>query len=101
MAKPLIGVSPDLKPKLKRGDAHLLYSAYVSMIARAGGLPLILPFVGGREDARELLERIDGLVLTGGDDIDPAYFGQAPRHPESIAPRERTESDLALARIAA
>src|SRR6266850_609402 len=101
MAKPLIGITPDLKAKLKRGDAHLLYNSYVDLIVSAGGLPVILPIVGAREEARELLERLDGLVLTGGDDIDPSYFGQAARHMGSISPRERTDSDLAFARVAA
>jgi putative glutamine amidotransferase len=47
-----------------------------------------------------VLERVDGLMLTGGADIDPTHYGQSARHPDMIAPRERTESDFAYAREA-
>src|SRR5437867_2203665 len=100
MSKPLIGICPNLKSGQPFGDAYFLYSLYTSLISQNGALPVILPLVGSREEARELLERVEGLVLTGGADIDPKHYGQAARHPERLAPRERTASDFAYAREA-
>ena len=98
MAKPLIGICPSVRRTQLFGDAHFLYSRYVSLVAGGGGLPVILPVVATREEARELLERVDGLLLTGGNDIDPAEYGQAARRPDQVGPRERTISDFAYAR---
>jgi putative glutamine amidotransferase len=57
--------------------AVLLQAAYAEQIAAAGGIPVLLPPVPGIGGA---IERLDGLVLTGGGDIDPAAYG-AEQHP--------------------
>ena len=49
---------------------------YVTAVERAGGLPLILPIVSGEDTAKELLERVDGVLFSGGSDIDPLLFGE-------------------------
>ena len=100
MPKPLVGICPSLRRTQAFGDAHFLYSRYVAMVAGNGALPVILPVVATREEARELLERVDGLMLTGGTDIDPAHYGQTARRPDQIGPRELTASDIAYAREA-
>jgi len=100
MAKPLIGISPSLRPKEKRGDGVFLYVSYPEMIASSGALPVILPFASTLEEARELTNRVDGIVLTGGDDLDPVRYGQTARHPEHIGPSARNDSDLLFARAA-
>jgi putative glutamine amidotransferase len=99
MSKPLIGICPNFK--LVGGkNGYFLYPNYASIVSGSGGLPVILPLVSNRQEARELLSRVEGLMLTGGADIDPTHYGQAARHPDQIAPRERTESDFAYAREA-
>lgn len=74
--------------------AALLPAAYLGAVGRAGGLPVILsPVVGAAE---LLLARVDGLVLTGGSDIDPSRFGEE-RHPKTQRPdpdRDAFELDL-------
>ena len=99
MSRPLIGISPNFKEVGGR-TSYFLQPNYLSIVSGSGALPVILPLVGNRQEARELLERVEGLMLTGGADIDPTHYGQAARHPDSIAPRERTESDFAYAREA-
>jgi putative glutamine amidotransferase len=99
MSKPLVGICPNFK-MVGGKNGYFLYPNYVSIVAGSGALPVILPLVANRQEARELLERVDGIVLTGGADIDPTHYGQTARHPDQIAPRERTESDFAYAREA-
>ncbi len=100
MGRPSIGICPSIQRGARRGDAYFLYTAYVSMVSRAGGLPLLLPLAEGREEALEALERVDGLLLTGGDDLDPALYGQTARHPDLLGPPARGASELAYARAA-
>jgi putative glutamine amidotransferase len=82
-------------------DAALLAMSYITAIQRAGGLALMIPpDVGFEDDPDELLDLLDGLILAGGNDIDPGAYGADP-HPEThhIVP-ERDRSELALARRA-
>jgi putative glutamine amidotransferase len=75
----------------------LLPRRYADSVARAGGIPLLLPSVPGVEQA---LPRLDGLVLAGGGDIAPGMFG-AQAHPRSGGVRpDRDAAELALASAA-
>jgi putative glutamine amidotransferase len=85
----------------KEREAALLALSYIAAIQRAGGLALMIPPDGSYEDEPDqLLDLLDGLILAGGNDIDPACYGADP-HPEThhILP-ERDRSELALARRA-
>ncbi len=100
MTRPLIGITPNVRPAGKKGSEHVVLSAYLTMLSQAGALPVIIPAVTNRDEAREVLARLDGLLLTGGRDIDPGLYGQSPRHPDRFATPERIASDLAYARAA-
>jgi putative glutamine amidotransferase len=81
--------------------AALLPAAYVDGVRRAGGLALMVaPEPQLTADPDELLQLIDGLILSGGNDVDPASYGAAP-HPETrgVTP-ERDEFEVALIRRA-
>jgi putative glutamine amidotransferase len=85
----------------KEREAALLAMTYITAIQRAGGLALMIPPDAGFEDEPDqLLDLLDGLILAGGNDIDPACYG-ADAHPETrhTLP-ERDRSELALARRA-
>ncbi len=79
-------------------EAALLAITYIDAIQRAGGLAVMIPPDGSFEDdADQLLDLLDGLILAGGNDIDPAYYG-ADRHPETgVTLPDRDRSELALA----
>lgn len=82
-------------------DAVLLPRSYARAVQRAGGLALMLPPDPAiTEDPDEVLGHLDGLVLTGGCDIDPGTHGSDP-HPEvnGTSP-ERDSFEVALARRA-
>jgi putative glutamine amidotransferase len=73
--------------------------AYTDALAGAGLVPLVLPPIDPLVAIASLTD-VAGLVLTGGEDIDPEHFGQAP-HPENSAAHYRRDSyELALAREA-
>src|SRR5205085_495752 len=81
-------------------DAHLVADTYVAAVKRAGGIAMLLPI-----DLRApgvLLERIDGLLLIGGADVDPASYGAEP-HPATEATypeRDRFEIELLTGALA-
>jgi len=73
--------------------------AYTDAIVGAGMIPLVVPPIELDGDAERVLSAVDGLVLTGGEDVDPGLFG-APRHPATQpahAARDRCELALLLA----
>jgi putative glutamine amidotransferase len=81
-------------------DELRLGTPYLRAIEAGGGLPVVL----APEDpaqASELLERLDGLCLAGGPDIDPRSYGDSERH-EQLGPTDRAvdAAELALARAA-
>lgn len=105
MTRPLIGLT-SYHDTVSRGiwvdqdSAYLTYS-YVAKVAAAGGIPLLIPPVHGADEtwARDVLEGLDGLLLSGGDDVSAARYGQSP-HPSAQEPNpQRDECELLLARV--
>jgi putative glutamine amidotransferase len=80
-------------------EAVLLPRNYVQAVQRAGGMALLLPPDAALvEDPAQALDSIDGLLLAGGADIDPAAYGQLP-HPETVGTvPERDAFEIALVR---
>jgi putative glutamine amidotransferase len=103
--RPIIGVSSrkihfthDDRPYPRYGVAI----AYVQAIERAGGAPLIIPMSQDEDVLARLLGLCEGLLLTGGQDVDPALYDEEPhRKIGQIDPlRDRTEMFLAKAALA-
>lgn len=59
-------------------EKYSVHSLYLKAVAAAGGIPLVVPDCAGENGLPELLRVLDGLLLTGGGDVDPAYFGEEP-----------------------
>lgn len=108
MTRPVIGITTYVEPASwgvwRDIPAALIPHAYVRHVAQAGGLPLLIPPLPAgatAEDVREILSRVDGLLLAGGSDVDPRRYGAQP-HPSVQEPRtQRDESELDLARVSA
>lgn len=80
--KPLIGITAELK----HDGNYFLPPVYAEAITQAGGIPLLIPVLP-EEDLDPLCEQIDALLVTGGEDIDPSYYGQDPHiHLGKIVP---------------
>ena len=76
-----------------------LNAAYTDAARAAGLRPFILPVLHGA-DADEMLEGMNGLILTGGEDVAPARYGEAPHPALGEAHAGRDEFELALVRAA-
>ncbi|WP_067542409.1 gamma-glutamyl-gamma-aminobutyrate hydrolase family protein [Nocardia crassostreae] len=79
-------------------DSAVLPRAYVDMTERAGGIPVLLPPAGPAR--AELVRRLDGLVLTGGADIDPARYDAAADPATTGLRPDRDESEFGLFALA-
>lgn len=77
--RPLIGLPACVKT-LEGQDFHVVGDKYVRAVALAAeGVPLVVPALGGLIEARALVERLDGLVLTGSpSNVHPTRYGHAP-----------------------
>ena len=71
---------------------------YLESIRRAGGEPIEVPV--GSEPPEHLIARVDGLLLTGGGDVDPALYGEAAHGTFEAAETGRDDYEIALARAA-
>ena len=104
MTRPAIGICTALERarwSVWDQQALLLPRSYVDAVQRAGALALMIaPDPCLVEDPGEVLERLDGLLLAGGADIDPSCYG-AEAHPETVGTvPERDACEIALAREA-
>jgi len=99
---PVVGLSTALE-RARWGHwnqpAHLLSRAYSDAVQRAGGLAVLLPpDPRASEDPEPWLDLIDALVIAGGADVDPSFYGQDPDpHTKGTVP-ERDAFEIALAR---
>ena len=94
---PVIGLTVDREPA--GGYSSLPWYAlrcnYAGAVSAAGAIPLLLPHETGHTDA--YLDRIDGLMVTGGAfDVDPALFGATERHEAVSLKPGRTDFELAM-----
>jgi putative glutamine amidotransferase len=97
VAKPLVGITTYVEEASWGSwtlDAALIPYAYVRAVERAGGRALLVP--PSADGVEETLDALDGLVLSGGNDVDPESYG-AEAHEETNATRpERDRGELAL-----
>lgn len=97
MTRPLIGIAADITKQEGGRERALVFLSYLDSVQRAGGAPVILPPIAA--NARDVLERIDGLLMVGGDDCDPTLFGEQPHASIVLIDRRRQDHELALARL--
>ena len=97
--RPLIAIVGELT--VEESPRTVLRLRYARKVERAGGLPLVLPYVEGPGFLEAALETADGLLFSGGDDFEAESLGLGPTHPAaSPVPREKQSADLELAREA-
>lgn len=79
---------------------HKLNDAYVRCIAENGGVPLVIPVVEDEKVISSCLDNVDALLLTGGGDIDPKYWGDSLTPMSNTPSVKRDTFDMCLTRVA-
>ncbi len=99
--RPVIGITTYAQEAswgVWRLPAALIPLDYVDAVERAGGRPVLIP--PSEDGVDETLEALDGIVFSGGADVDPSLYGAEP-HPETDAPQARRDAgELALLQAA-
>lgn len=93
--KPIIGISSGLsKSTVKASDT------YIIAVEKAGGIPLVIPLITSDRMAEEIISRLDGIVMTGGEDVNPAYYGEEAINDSVEVNFRRDSSDMRIIRTA-
>jgi putative glutamine amidotransferase len=97
--RPLIALTPAVQERIGSGLSGCVHREYTEAVLAAGGLPMVLPLTDDEAALEALLTRADGLLLTGGGDVDPAFFGGDAANPtlKSVS-RLRDTMELFLTR---
>jgi len=108
MMKPIIGICANYSDDeevglltelgMKGQEWQLLANDYITAIERAGGIPVILPITENAETCFPLLEKLDGILFSGGTDIDPQYYNDLPRYGLGAIDVKRDQHEFALAK---
>ena len=95
--RPVIGISDTHRD----GTSAAIPRSYVDAVLIAGGIPVVIPLMNDDVEMIQLLNSLDGVIFTGGEDFDPAYYNEKPipQLGKVNAPRDRF--DLKLIRLAA
>jgi putative glutamine amidotransferase len=98
--RPLIGINADYRvPTKGRAPLSVLHSGYYDCVLTAGGLPVMLPPLTKEHDLAPILERLDGVILTEGDDMDPKKMGLSPHPSITTLPERREAADRLLCKL--
>lgn len=100
-SKPLVGINTDLRiPAKGRGPVSVVAAGYYDCVLSAGGVPIIIPPLTKEPELRPIIDRLDAMVLIGGDDLDPKRIGMTPHPATRVALPRREDSDRMLVRMA-
>lgn len=105
--KPLIGITCNFERKdeigiitdmgVKKQQWQFLADNYINAVEAAGGLPIILPIYTEADTVQQLVMRLDGVIISGGNDVSPAFYGEQAESCGELEPRRDTQ-DIALSR---
>lgn len=98
MTKPLIGIGADIAIKEGERDRAFAFTTYTEALRRAGAVVVVVP--PQPENADDVVASLDGILLAGGDDFDPAAYGEERNGTSETMDPRRQENDLALATAA-
>lgn len=108
MQKPIIGISCnyDYADIFKNANDiaacnpkwHFICENYTRAIEEAGGVPLLLPVYKSEADLAYILNAVDGVLISGGNDINPLLYGEIDRGKCGRIVPERDKQDIAIAK---
>lgn len=100
MSTPLIGLTTWRKEAGASGASWSVRQSYCDAIAAHGAAPLLVPCSLTTERLRALVDKLDGLVLTGGGDVHPRFYEDKPGEQLDDIDETRDEAEITLARFA-
>ncbi|MBI5755317.1 MAG: gamma-glutamyl-gamma-aminobutyrate hydrolase family protein [Nitrospirae bacterium] len=92
---PIIAITAKTE-ELRNMPQTTISAAYAKAVEDAGGIPVIIPILDKGTNITHIARLADGLLLSGGDDIHPDYYGERPLLGLSLSPDERTDFEIAL-----
>jgi len=100
MDKPLIGIIGNILidqggmfPGYERAYVN---NDYVISVVKAGGIPVILPVISDDNTIKSQVEKVDGIIISGGFDINPLFYGEEPTEKQGFTFNERDEYDMKI-----
>lgn len=96
--KPLIGITSELK-RNKNSTIEYVEEEMIESVKKAGGLPVFLSNFSENEQINDLALKLDGLILTGGGDVDPTSFEEEPHKNLKYVSPERDLFEFAITNI--
>lgn len=97
--KPIIGITGAYVKHNEYMEGVYVHHDYHKSVAANGGIPIILPYINS-EIALETLPVCDGIILSGGEDVDPQLYGQDPHHHLGPTTPERDLAEISIVNYA-
>jgi gamma-glutamyl-gamma-aminobutyrate hydrolase PuuD len=94
--RPRIGITCDVRTD--RREMAFVFAEYVRRVEEAGGLPLAIPPLANIALIPQLLSELDGVVIVGGEDLNPRLYGEEPLGTHEAVAAWREQFDLAFAK---
>ena len=98
MKKPIIGItsSHEKENGLRNYHRTTVSIDYTKGVIEGGGIPIVIPTTGDIEIIKEQLNLIDGLILSGGPDINPIYYGEDFKEKIGVISPERDDNEIKI-----
>ncbi|MCQ8211147.1 gamma-glutamyl-gamma-aminobutyrate hydrolase family protein [Cetobacterium somerae] len=98
MRKPIIGItsSHEKENGLRNYHRTTVSIDYTKGVIEGGGIPIIIPTTGNIEVIKEQLKLLDGLILSGGPDINPIYYGEDFKEKMGVISPERDDNEIKI-----
>lgn len=96
--KPVIGLT--CNEMFDTQAKQFINEAYIHSVIRAGGCPIVLPIVQDEDAIQAQVEMLDGLIVTGGIDVNPLFYNEQPQPLQKDSSLERDRYELKLLEFA-
>ena len=100
MAPPLIGITTAVRTNDQGNRFYAAYAPIIAAVEKGGGLPVMFPCELASGTLRQLYDRVDGLLLPGGGDIDPSRYGEGKHSETANIDLARDEAEINVVRWA-